>query len=54
LKNEAVSLFLLAFRDKMSTLEEYSNVLPLKEFCADYFIEIVSDVFNFNDADPGK
>lgn len=35
-------------------IEEYYNILPLKEFCADNFIEIVSGVLQFDDIDPGN
>jgi len=43
----------LAFKDKISVIEDYHNTLPLKEFCADNFIEIISGIFNFEEIDPG-
>lgn len=54
LKNDAVSLFLLCFREKLASLEEYNDLVPLKEFCCDVFVEIVSDVFNYKDIDAGN
>ena len=52
LKNDSVSLFLLAFKDKINVIEDYNNIMPLKEFCADNFIEIISGIFD-KDIDQG-